>query len=333
MQVTGISYREDGHGKGAFFDHFAVRKMTGWISNIIAAPNADTTTLASYINYRAGNNKYGLPANENLPEQANDYGIDAAFIFIPGYSRESDKQKSPIHTARLGNEALLIRKAIYRGQPILAVCAGSWTLWQAYGGDLIQVNDHNYGGGMPRLSADSAGVCNNKMLHRVRPKAGTLLAQAMSKQPETIQDIPVNSTHWQALDPQSKLISKNVQVNACSIKDNNLAPNSRQGLQINPDYCVEGFETIHGVPMIAVQWHPEAFNPDQHTAKPHQGIFKVIQDAGLTYLNRRKLNNEFTELWQSHTHKQTSFFKAKTVTTHVIPNEVRYPPAVEQSLT
>ncbi len=310
MQVTGISYREDGHGKGAFFDHFTVRKMTGWNSQSIAAPNADTTTLASYINYRAGNNQYGLPVNENLPEQANDYGIDAAFIFIPGYSRESDKQNSSTHAARLSNEALLIRKAIYRGQPILAVCAGSWTLWQAYGGDLNQVNDHNYGGGMPRLSTGSAEVCNNKMLHRVRPKEDTLLAKAMSKHPEAIQNIPVNSTHWKAINPQSKLISKNIQVNAYSVKDNNLAPNSRQGTQTNPDECAEGFETIHGVPMIAVQWHPEAFNPDQTTSKPHQGIFKVIQEAGLTYLNRRKLNSEFKDLWQANLHKRAAFFKA-----------------------
>ena len=40
---------------------------------------------------------------------------------------------------------------------------------------------------------------------------------------------------------------------------------------------------------------PEAFNPGETNAKKHQAIFSFLVGAGQTYLNRRKLNEEFNQ--------------------------------------
>ena len=306
MPYVAISYRDEGQGKGAFFDHFTVRKMTDWSTRIAIKPPTNQLIFSNYINQRASIDAYGLPLTPSLPLIAEEDAKDAAFIFLPGYTRESDRSNSLFHQARLSFENELIRKAIYRGQPILAVCAGSWTLWQAYGGELVDVTDHNYGGAMPRLSKSDAVVCNNKMIHRVRPEANTFLASAMGG-----NDIAVNSVHWKAVNAASVGLSRNIQTSATSIKDDMLAPMSRQSHRMQPDECTEAFETIHGAPMIGVQWHPEAFNPEEEDALPHQGIFKSIKTAGQTYLNRQALNREFSAHWRAQAHNSVSFFKPK----------------------
>ncbi len=251
-----------------------------------------------------------MPIDTNVPQVSKNYGENAAFLFIPGYSRDSDNKQPKTHSDRLKFEKQLIKKAIYRGQPILAVCAGGWTLWQAYGGTLKDVSDHNYGAGMPRLSTIAPTVVNNKLIHRVRTVAETLLSQSMDFTMGD-DDIPVNSVHWQAVDPQSKNISSNIKISATSVQDDELAPNSRQSKKMKPDNCAEAFETIHGVPMMGIQWHPEAFNPTDDAFAPHQGIFKAIQTAGMTYLNRRVLNDEYAARWEQEAYSCHSFFKPK----------------------
>lgn len=307
MPYIAISYRDEGVGKGAFFDHFTVRKMTGWLTQIAIEHPKHPLVFSSYINGRAGLGAYGLPLSTDLPLIAGDDARNAAFIYLPGFTRESDTNNSTFHQARLSFEKELIRKAIYRGQPVLAVCAGSWTLWQAYGGELVDVADHNYGGAMPRLSKITASVCNNKMIHRVRPENNTFLASAMGNH----HDVAVNSVHWKAVNAASVGLSRNIQISAKSVKDDGLAPNSRQGHHMQPEECSEAFETICGVPMVGVQWHPEAFNPEEEDAEPHQGIFKSIKIAGQTYLNRQNLNKEFNRYWLTHAHDSMSFFKPK----------------------
>lgn len=314
MPFVAVSYRNDSEGKGAFFDHFTLRKMTGWSTQIVVKPGTPIIALTNYMNYRAGYNYYGLPINNEVPLAEMD-GANAAFIFLPGYSRDSDTNQPDFHKNRLNFEKELIRKARNRGQPVLGVCAGSWTLWQAYGGSLKDVADHNYGGAMPRLSTSSAAICNNKMLHRVRPIENTFLSAALKYKPGVSPNIQVNSVHWKAVNPDTLIPGSNLMISALSVEDQTLAPKSRNGDIMHPDNCVEAFETINGVPMVGVQWHPEAFNPDEPLAMTHQGLFKAIQAAGATYINRRNLNNQFNQHWREFAVSEFSFFKTKNIVT------------------
>ena len=286
-----ISYRDEGNGKGAFFDHFTLRAMTGVETVIVAQQNQATTSFANLVNYRNGHNQYGLPLNTNIPQTTTD-AKESGFIFIPGYTRDSDNKQPTSHTQRLTFENELIAKARLRGQPVLAVCAGSWTLWQNYNGTVKEVVDHNYGGAMPRMSSAKPQVCNNKMIHQVVPKAGTYLAGAI----KSCHAFPVNSVHWKAPDAPSASVSSLLEVSASAQQDDHLAPQSRQQHQMKPEPSIEAFETRFGVPMIGAQWHPEAFNPEEEDSSSHQAIFSFMVASGRTYLNRGKLNQEFSAL-------------------------------------
>lgn len=286
-----ISYRDEGKGKGAFFDHFTLRAITGVETEIVVQQNHAVTNFANLINYRNGHNEHGLPLNTSIPHTTSD-PKESGFIFIPGYTRDSDNKKSTAHTQRLIFENELIAKARLRGQPVLAVCAGSWTLWQSYNGTIKEVSDHNYGGAMPRMSSYRPLVCNNKMIHKVVPKAGTYLAGTIKNG----DAFPVNSVHWKAPDEPSASVASLLEVSGSSQQDNLIAPMSRQQHQMKPEDSIEAFETRFGVPMIGIQWHPEAFNTEEQGSSPHQAIFSFMVASGQTYLNRETLNQEFSAL-------------------------------------
>ncbi len=293
MPYIAISYRDEGNGKGAFFDHLTVRHMTSWSTQLVTDESIPTTPFASYLNSREANSDYGLPGNSNLPDTSPNYAENAAFIFIPGYTRDSDTKQPPNHVKRLKYEKDLIRKAKYRGQPILAVCAGSWTLWESFGGTLKAVADHNYGGAMPRMSTSSAQVCNNKMIHDIETVRNSFVHNAMFSKKSIINSTSVNSVHWNAVDDLSLVHTNNLKISANSKRNDAIAPKSRQSELMKPESCVEAFETIHGTPMVGIQWHLEAFNPGEANAKMHQGIFEALKTAGETYNNRQELNKEF----------------------------------------
>ena len=308
--VVAIAYRDDGGGKGAFFDHFTLRNLTGWATEITHPEGISTVDFANWVNYRNGEQLYGLPMNTNLPALSADEAVNSAFLFIPGYTRDADDKQLPIHQARIAYEKKLISKAMTRGQPVLAVCAGSWTLWQAYGGEVIPVTDHNYGGAMPRLSKSKPEVCNNKMIHRVDLSPHSFISGAMGFK-EVITEKPlVNSVHWNAVDNTAHKLPLTLEVTAIAVKDDEIAPFSRQQKKMQPQESVEVFETKFGVPMLGIQWHPEAFNPGENLRQ--ESIFKFMKEAGQTYLNRKALNTEFQKVWSSPTSHTTFFANPKT---------------------
>lgn len=281
--------------------------MTGQQTVICKPEDTSIINVANYINLRGGDpKKYALPLNANIPTTADDWAKKSGFIFIPGYTRESDEKQPANHTKRIKYEQELISQARLRGQPVLAVCAGSWTLWENYGGCIVSVSDHNYGGAMPRLSTADPSVCNNKMIHRVKPKKGSYLAEAIQSK----KSFAVNSVHWKAPEENAAASTMNLlEVSAYSKQDNELAPNSRQGQVMKPEKCVEAFETKYGVPMMGIQWHPEAFNPKDKNFKTHQSIFSFMVTAGKTYLNRQRLNEEFKA---SIAHNRNALFSHET---------------------
>lgn len=306
-----ISYREESNGKSAFFDHFTLRVMTGHQTVICKPEDTTSINLANYINLRGDDpTKYALPLNADIPTTVDNWAKKSGFIFIPGYTRESDTKQPANHVKRIRYEQELINKARLRGQPVLAVCAGSWTLWENYGGRVATVSDHNYGGAMPRLSTENPSVCNNKMIHRVKPTKGSYLAGAIQSK----RSFVVNSVHWKAPHEESSIDTmKLLEVSAYSKQDSELETKTRQSNIMKPEKCVEAFETKYGVPMMGIQWHPEAFNPKDEAFQTHQSIFSFMVTSGKTYLNRQKLNKEFKA---SVAHNRSVLFS------HETPNEL-----------
>lgn len=287
MPYIAISYRDEGYGKGAFYDHFTIRSMTGWLTRI--SSSVQTLAFSNYIEKRSTDGYYGLPKRRNLPQPSLNYAEKAAFIVIPGYTRESDTKQPDSHKSRLQHEKQLIRKARYRGQPLLAICAGSWTLWKGLGGDICPVSDHNYGGAMPRLSKQSPGICNNKMIHEASAVEGSHLSDILH------ENVEVNSVHWNAVNENSPEICDNIRVSARSVVSDSIEVLSRQGNIMEPEIAVEAFENKHGAPILGIQWHPEAFDPNNEDGKEQCKIFSYLKTAGETYLNRRKLNEDFKQ--------------------------------------
>lgn len=78
----------------------------------------------------------GLNGDREFPKITSTLD-DVDMLFIPGMPRGMESEE------RSQYEQQLIKDARNRGVPILAICAGSWQLWQAFGGGLKDVQDHN----------------------------------------------------------------------------------------------------------------------------------------------------------------------------------------------
>lgn len=315
---VAISYRDEGNGKGAFYDHYTVRRITHTLTVMGTPPTMSTETFASYRNYLAGYNKLALSLNADLPESYPSVFEYAGLLFIPGRARETEDKRPAVHEARSKHEQKLIREAILHGQPILAVCAGSWQLWEYFGGHTVNVTDHNYGAGMPRI-LNNGKVGYNKQIHRIKITENSLLAASMGYTAETVQQArpSVNSVHWAAPDMSSTPDA--LIVTAHAVRDNLIAPNSRQGgimaVQAN---TAEAFETKQGAPMLGVQWHPEAYNADDKasmSSKNQLAILQYMAQAGHTYQNRRRVVQELQNKFKLSSANTATLFSDASSTT------------------
>ena len=138
-------------------------------------------------------------------------------------------------------EMRLVRAAVTRGMPVLAICRGFQVLNVAMGGTLhqhITGREGLVGHGIPGVRPE---------LHDVHLEPGTWTAKAMAA--ETVR---VSSSHHQAVDRLGE----------------GLAVAGRA-----PDGIIEAMEHPQGSWVVAVQWHPE------RTAEgdpAHQGLFEAL---------------------------------------------------------
>jgi gamma-glutamyl-gamma-aminobutyrate hydrolase PuuD len=299
-----VSFRLEGKdnlGKGAFWDHYTIQKHTGLNTLAIHDPSISMNPLTNYITLTAHNLPYSILDNgimRPIPAEITTFK-SGGLLVIPGMARDSDTHQPPSHQTRMLFETKLIQDSINRGRPIIAICAGSWKLWQTLGGSLADVTDHNYGGGMPRIGVNG-GIGYNKMVHNVDISPSSLLASAMdyrkkpAVQPTEIQ-LPANSIHWRA--PSTATIPKNFQVCATAIRDNNIQIQTRQAIEMVPDEgTVEAFESIDGAPILGLVWHPEAFDWNSES-EPHlanHNALLYMAKAGQTFEQKQKVNSEIS---------------------------------------
>jgi gamma-glutamyl-gamma-aminobutyrate hydrolase PuuD len=321
-----IVHREDGHGTGAFWDHYTTQKMTG--RNTLAVhPDAVTPSIVTHAaNGNRGHNYRGaMPSSDPLPLPS-EVGGGSGLLMIAGGNAGLESEQSRRHkdhtptgdaAVRHGHrqalERELLRQARLTGRPVLAVCGGSWRLLETFGGQtrLVDPNTHQ-SRQMPYLRADGqVGGGSHIQEHGVRFATSTsILSGAMQTGGQPLP-ANVNSVHWAVADERRPRELTGVE---------RLAPSSstepgRQMLQVTARgateqerpyqglsstelqqrhrNAVEAFETRHGAPMLGLQWHPEAYNPDQPEYHANRNVMNFMARAGDAYEARRLTLRQF----------------------------------------
>ena len=286
VSTIGITYRQDGEGAGAIFDHQTLQLST---DNPTAMINTDEYSrdfdkaIRGFPNFL----KYGIKVDKTeftFPRIANINDPDLGLLVIPGVSAKSFTSNE--YKIRHASETAIIKQALMRGQPILGICGGSWTLYQQYGGTLKSVEGHSYRGGMPRLGKNDGLPSHNKQMHRIRLcEESTLLQAGLHLKAGRGENITVNSVHSYA--PDDRNIPAELVVSATAIADATLAPSNCKPTEIS----IEAFESKNGTPVLGIQWHPEAYA----NTSAHAQLLRYMTQAGHRYKTNRLVQKELRD--------------------------------------
>jgi putative glutamine amidotransferase len=133
----------------------------------------------------------------------------------------------PLKPVRTAFEVAVLKSALGRRMPVLAVCGGMQLLNAALGGTLVQ----DLGRELPNARAHEQSHDRAQPQHPVEVKEHTLLADCVGK-----GQLMVNSTHHQAV----KTLGTGLLASASA-----------------PDGVVEAIEVRDMPFVVGVQWHPE----------------------------------------------------------------------------
>lgn len=171
------------------------------------------------------------------------------------FGQVNENPSLPLDLRRDAHTLALVRLAIDRGLPLLAICRGLQELNVAFGGTLHQAV-HALPGRRDHRSTDRLGVEQAYgPAHSVEVRSGGLLEQLVSS-----RYLVVNSLHGQAIDELGKplrveAVSEDGVIEACS---------------------VEGAKAF----ALGVQWHPE-WRAENNEISMH--IFKAFGTACRMY--------------------------------------------------
>ncbi len=163
------------------------------------------------------------------------------------YAAAPHPKLGPIVRERDDFELALLRAAVARDLPLLAICRGHQVLNVALGGTLVQ--------DIPSVLA-TAGAHNergrpDRRVHGVALQPGTRLRAILGQ-----DQVQVNSFHHQAIDR----LGDGLRVSALA-----------------PDGLIEGVELPERRFALGVQWHPEAFWRRRDGFQP---LFEALVRAG-----------------------------------------------------
>ena len=131
IPIRGIT--DDKDAKGTFYDHFVFQTITNFPTQMLLPEDISAEDALKNMRDYTNSLPYGLLKGEPdhksrklLPFiQTGTSSVDGLLV-IPGRMRDREDD-----LIRQKHERALIRHALLRGQPILAICAGSWRLWQS----------------------------------------------------------------------------------------------------------------------------------------------------------------------------------------------------------
>ncbi|HOW97897.1 MAG TPA: gamma-glutamyl-gamma-aminobutyrate hydrolase family protein [Kiritimatiellia bacterium] len=162
------------------------------------------------------------------------------------YGAARQPRTDAVNRARDVFEIMLVRAALEARRPVFGICRGIQVVGVALGGRLIQhIPDI-----CPAAREVHAQVEGRDSGHPVEVEARSRLASVLGPRTD------VNSAHHQAVDPA--------------------APG--RGLKIaarSPAGIVEAVEA-DGIPVMAVQWHPERMPPDHPASRALLQLFRTI---------------------------------------------------------
>ncbi len=157
-------------------------------------------------------------------------------------------------------ELPLMRRAIERDVPILALCRGCQVLGVAMGGALWQDLPSQRGIDILHRQYQSK---SQTIAHGVAVVPGTKLHDVLELGPET--DLRVNSLHHQAV----RVVPAGLVASAHA-----------------PDGCIEALEMPERRFVVGVQWHPEFLDAEHEV---HHRLFKALVEASRNHAMARPL--------------------------------------------
>lgn len=282
----------------AFYDHYTIRKATGY-ETVIAVPKIESSkggikNFEEYIHASTGSYTLNMKPEDKekaVPVIAGHVVEECGLLIIVGHRRFP--KPGEFHEEREKHEYELIKFAFLRGQPILAICGGSWKLWKSFGGELAEVEGHT-ASNMPTILEDGS-IGNNPQIHDIELVPNTILKACMGLQSDASvwERYPmVNSVHW-AAPVVSPEILQMFEVSALS-KD---SIEQRVSFTSN---TIEAFEGKSGAPTIGVLWHPEAYfkttytdEKDHMACQRHLNILKYMAKSGDAYQAKQVMLRQF----------------------------------------
>jgi gamma-glutamyl-gamma-aminobutyrate hydrolase PuuD len=272
-RIVGRGYQDEKDGKGIFFDHHVFQKITKHPTVLLSSSLEKGKDMLRHFRPFAKMLPYELnygtkddSIQKNVPFLTNDPSYKGGLLVIPGRmkDRENDKEREIF-------ENTCIRQALLRGQPILALCAGSWRLWQSLGVFYLksekdhffknpflleEVKDHA-NSRMISLSTKNGHTTYNSMIHGLTWNNKSLLYNFLKYPPSSMQ---VNSVHWKAVVCEKEILER-LPVEIAAYSKNTVSHNRKNrcgAIMVPQEKTVEGFSSRFGAPLIGVQWHPEA---------------------------------------------------------------------------
>ena len=290
---VGVFFRNDQRGQAHEYDKRgidAMNQIDGKKFNVkaISLPRgargqATPVRTASWSDLNDIDMIYAPGAPIANDTQVGDTPADALMnVPKPGHVKEIER------VSRAPYELRLLQMAQTKGVPVLAVCAGSWRLLQAHGGQVRTLPEQERN---THINPEAPWALE----HNSKIEESSHVADFMNA-----RQIKTNSLHWATADESepNKLVRRQ------DIRDpnTNLQVSARTSEPGQPA-TVEAFETRHGVPQIGVQWHPEAYLPgmrNEETATPEQrvisqNLFRGLSQAADSRRAKRKVLAQLEE--------------------------------------
>ena len=183
------------------------------------------------------------------------------------------------HASRAPYELKLIEIAKTRGIPVLAICAGSWRLLESFGGQCRTIkveirNQHKASSGPAFALRHDLEITTQTHLSKaghLEPKTGKTWPKMETNKEDgslkpvastTVRMTDANSTHWASADvnQHGKLVQRSPRTGETLKFMPN--PGTLLTTSAKSGSIIEAFETVMGVPMMGIQWHPECYVPD-----------------------------------------------------------------------
>ena len=162
---------------------------------------------------------------DGLMVTGGDYDLDPSV-----YGDETKAETRTLRSNRTNFEMALIKAALAKKLPILAICAGQQLLTAMYGGKLHQ-DIKEFNPDALEHEQKQLGIHMSKTTHSIVITANSLLHKIVQK-----DEIQVNSSHHQA----AKSVGEAMRISA-----------------IAPDGIIEAVELIDYPFALGVEWHPE----------------------------------------------------------------------------